>query len=360
MSSGDMTARRKDAHLDLCATGDVEPAQNETLLECVHLVHCAMPELAADEVDLSCEFLGKRLRQPLLITGMTGGTERAGRVNRDLALLAERHGLAFGVGSQRAMAEHPERSTSYQVREVAPTVPLLGNIGLYQALGLGVDRVRRLAEVIGAEGMALHLNAAQELTQPEGDRDFRHGYRVVEQLAKAFGPRLLVKETGCGIGPEVARRLVELGVHNLDVSGLGGTSWVRVEQLRAGGVQARVGAEFSAWGIPTAAALASVRQAVEPRVKLVASGGLRTGLEAAKVLALGADLAGMALPLFRAQQAGGLEGAERELEFILTGLRQALVLTGSRSLTELRQRPRVLTGALKDWLAALGVPPCKG
>jgi isopentenyl-diphosphate Delta-isomerase len=218
---------------------------------------------------------------------------------------------------------------------------------------MGVDGVRRLVEDIGADGIALHLNAGQELTQPEGDRDFRGGYKVVEGLVRAFGSRLLVKETGCGIGPEVARRLVELGVRNLDVSGLGGTSWVRVEQLRASGVQAQVGAEFSSWGIPTAAAIASVRRAVGPDVRLVASGGLRTGLDAAKVIALGADLAGTALPLFRAQQEGGLEGAEQALAVILSGLRQALVLTGSRSCGELRQKPRVIMGQLKDWLAAL-------
>jgi isopentenyl-diphosphate delta-isomerase len=347
------TARRKDSHLDLCATGDVEPAENSTLLECVKLVHCAMPELDVEEVDLSTEFLGKRLRYPLLVTGMTGGTERAGAVNKDLALLAERHGLAFGVGSQRAMAEHPERTATFAVRDVAPTVPLLGNIGLYQAVAMGVDGVRKLADAIGADGMALHLNPGQELAQPEGDRDFRGGYKVVEGLVRAFGRRLLVKETGCGIGPDVARRLVELGVHNLDVSGLGGTSWVRVEQLRATGAQAEVGAQFSSWGIPTAAAIASVRRAVGNDARLVASGGLRTGLDAAKVIVLGADVAGMALPLFRAQQAGGLQGAEQALGVILTALRQVLVLTGSRTCAELRQKPRVVTGELKDWLSAL-------
>jgi isopentenyl-diphosphate delta-isomerase len=347
------TAKRKDAHLDLCATGDVEPAGNSTLLECVRLVHCAMPEMSVDEVDLSTEFLGKRLRYPLLITGMTGGTERAGVVNRDLAMLAERHGLAFGVGSQRAMAESPRLAETFRVRHVAPTVPLLGNIGLYQAVGLGVDGVRRLVDAIEADGVALHLNAGQELTQPEGDRDFRGGYKVVEELVHTFGSRLLVKETGCGIGPEVARRLVELGVRNLDVSGLGGTSWVRVEQLRATGVQAEVGAQFSNWGIPTAAAIASVRRAVGAEVRLVASGGLRTGLDAAKVLVLGADLAGTALPLFKAHQEGGLKAAEQALDILLTSLRQALVLTGSRTCGELRQKPRIILGELKDWLAAL-------
>jgi isopentenyl-diphosphate delta-isomerase len=349
----ELTARRKDAHLDLAATAEVEPRENRTLLECVHLVHCAMPELAVDEVDTTAHFLGKTLRHPLLITGMTGGTDRAAMVNRTLAELAERHGVAFGVGSQRAMSEDPARGASFTVRDVAPTVALLGNIGLQQAVKVGAAGVERLARAIGADGMALHLNPGQELTQPEGDRDFRGGYRVVADLVKAFGDRLVVKETGCGISPAVARRLAELGVRALDVSGLGGTSWVRVEQLRAEGVAWEVGEAFSGWGIPTAAAVAAVRRAVGSEVKVIASGGIRTGLDAAKALALGADLAGMALPLFKALQAGGPEAAERALQAIVTGVRQALVLTGSRSPPGLREQGAVVTGDLKDWLAAL-------
>lgn len=347
----DTTARRKDSHLDLCATGEVEPPANSTLFECVHLLHCAMPELSVSDIELGTRFLGKTLRVPLLVTGMTGGTDRAAQVNRDLARLAEEHGLAFGVGSQRAMIESADRSASFQVRDFAPTIPLLGNIGLSQAVAIGVSGVQKLAEAIGADGMALHLNVGQELTQPEGDRNFRDGYATVAELVKVFGERLLVKETGCGISGEVARRLAELGVRNVDVSGLGGTSWIRVEQLRASGMQAEVGAEYAGWGIPTAAAVAQVRRSVGAELTLIASGGLRTGLDVAKALALGADLGGMALPLFRAQQTGGYEAAEAALSRIVSSLRQACVLTGSRSVAELRGRPRVITGTLKDWLA---------
>lgn len=347
------TSSRKDAHLDLCATGDVEPAQNDPLFGCVHLVHCALPELAVSELSLDTPLFGKVLKAPLVITGMTGGTERAGQVNRDLAAAAERLGVAFGVGSQRAMLEDVSREASYQVRDVAPGTVLIGNIGLTQAIAAGVDRVRALADRIGADAMAVHLNVGQELTQPEGDRDFRGGLRILEALAKALGDRLLVKETGCGISPSVAMRLVDAGVTHLDVSGLGGTSWIRVEQLRAAGVAAEVGARFSSWGIPTAAAVASVRRAVGERATLLASGGMRDGLEAAKALALGADLAGMALPLFKAQQAGGLPAVEQALEAVIAMLRQALALTGSRNVRELREKPRVVTGELKDWLGAL-------
>jgi isopentenyl-diphosphate delta-isomerase len=352
-ASGDETGKRKDSHLDLCAREEVEPAGGSTLLECVRLIHDAMPELAVSEVDPSCTLFGKRLKWPLLITGMTGGTERAGQVNRDLATLAEKHGLAFGVGSQRAMSESSARGASFQVRSVAPTAPVIGNVGLRTAIELGVDGVRRLYDAIGADAMALHLNAAQELTQPEGDRDFRGGYPLVEALARAFGDRLVVKETGCGISGEVAARLVDRGVRVIDVSGAGGTSWVRVEQLRASGVAAEVGAEFSTWGIPTAAAVASARKAVKGPVQIIASGGLRTGLELAKAIALGADLGGMALPFFRAQQEGGMAAAEKALEVVKAGLVQALLLTGSRNASELRRRPRVITGELKDWLGTL-------
>jgi isopentenyl-diphosphate delta-isomerase len=349
----DTTARRKDAHLDLAATGDVEPAGNRTLLDCVHLVHCAIPELAWEDMDAATPFLGKTLRYPMIITGMTGGTERAAEINRELAALAERHGIAFGVGSQRAMSEDPTRAATFDVRKVAPTAVVLGNIGLRQAAALGADEVARLVEAIGADGLALHLNPAQELTQPEGDRDFRGGYKVVGDLLKIFAERLVVKETGCGISPDVARRLVELGVRNIDVSGLGGTSWVRVEQLRAAGAAAEVGQAFASWGIPTAAAVVTVRRAVGKEIRLIASGGVRSGLEAAKALALGADLAGVALPIFRALQNGGAPAANQAMEALLSGLKQALLLTGSRSPAHLREKRKVITGDLKDWMAAL-------
>lgn len=347
------TARRKDAHLDLCATEEVAPPENSTLFGDVRLVHCAMPELSFEQVELGFSWFGKKLKAPILVTGMTGGTERAGQVNREIAQVAEEFGVAFGVGSQRAMLERPELTATFAVRQVAPTAVLIGNIGLVQAVKTKLDDVRRLTDSIGADALAVHLNPGQELSQPEGDRDFQHGYRVIESLAKAYGDRLLVKETGCGISPAVARRLVECGVKHLDVSGLGGTSWVRVEQLRSAGIARDVGAQFSGWGIPTAAAVASVRKVVGPDVKIVASGGMRTGLDVAKAIALGADVGGMALPLFRAHQKGGVVAVRAAMETVITALQQALALTGSKTASQLRQQPRVVTGELKDWLSAL-------
>jgi len=350
----EITARRKDDHLELCATQEVEPLANKTLLHCVHLVHCAMPEMALEEVDLSCQWFGKKLQAPLLITGMTGGTERALAVNQALAQVAEEEGIAFGLGSQRAMGERDELTATFAVRNVAPTALVIGNIGLRQAAELGLERVRRLIDAIGADALALHLNPAQELAQPEGDRDFRGGYKLVEALAKAFEGRLLVKETGCGISPQVARRLVALGVDSVDVSGLGGTSWIRVEQLRNGKApQEGLEEAFASWGIPTAAAIASARRVLGPRPHLVASGGIRNGLEAAKALALGANIAGMALPFFKAYMEGGEAAASALLRRVKQTLKQTLLLCGARHAEELRQKPKVLTEELLGWLKHL-------
>lgn len=351
------TSRRKDAHLDLCATGEVEPEGSDPLLGQVAFLHEALPDLSMAELDLSARFLGRTLAAPLLITGMTGGSDRAGVVNRDLARAAQAAGIAFGLGSQRAMSEDDSRRASYAVRESAPNVVLLGNIGLAEARRIGPSGCLKLAESVGADGFCLHLNVAQELTQPEGDRDFRGGLSLVRELVAAFGERLVVKETGCGIGPSTARRLAAAGVRNVDVSGAGGTSWVRVEALRASPEAARLGEEFSRWGIPTAAAVASVRPVLPTGCVLIASGGLRTGLDAARAIRLGADLAGVALPVFRAQQQGGFEGASRELAHLREGLARTLLLTGSRDLAALRRAPAVLGLQLDRWLNVLGGAP---
>ena len=349
----DETARRKDSHLDLCAKAEVQPQGNDALFGEVRLVHEALPELAESEVDTGALYMGKKLLLPLVVTGMSGGTLRSGELNRDLARVAEELGVGFGVGSQRAMLVDPQAAASFQVRGVAPKVALVGNLGLWQARALGVSGARRLMDAIGADGLAVHLNVAQELVQPEGDRDFKGGLATIKALARALGDRLVVKETGCGIGPSTALRLVEAGVRFLDVSGLGGTSWVRVEALRADGRARSVGMSFSGWGIPTAASVASVARTVKGRARIQASGGIRDGLDAAKALALGADLVGVALPVFRAWQEQGVPGARAALEEIGAGLRLAMALTGARSVAELRARPLVLGQVLRGWIESL-------
>jgi isopentenyl-diphosphate delta-isomerase len=251
------------------------------------------------------------------------------------------------------MLKDPARAPTFQVRQWAPKVALLGNVGLWQARQLGVDGVRRLMDAIDADGIAVHLNAGQELIQPEGDRDFRGGLNALAALARALGGRLVVKETGCGIGPATAQRLLEIGVKVIDISGLGGTSWMKVESLRASGQPRALGELFAGWGLPTAACTYTVGKLARGRADVIASGGIRDGLSAAKALALGATLAGMALPVFRAWDSGGVAGARDKIAEVSAGLRLAMALTGSASISALDSSKVVLGPRLKTWVEGL-------
>jgi isopentenyl-diphosphate delta-isomerase len=340
---------RKRSHLDLCLSEEVEYRGKTTLFEEVDLIHNSLPELALDDVDLSVEFLGKRLRAPFLITGMTGGTEEAFTVNRDLAAVAERCGIGFGLGSQRVMQRDPDTAWTFAVRQFAPTTLLLANIGLNQAGEQSTAQVRELVDGVGADALCVHLNPAQELIQPEGDRSFRGGAATLRRLCGELTVPVVAKETGCGISRAVGDALCEAGVRHLDVSGAGGTSWVRVETLRGDVHSRRLGELFSGWGIPTAASLAMLRGT---GLELIASGGLRTGLEMAKAIALGARLCGAALPIYRAYRDGGTEAAVDLIHDLMDGLRTAMLLTGSRTLADLSRQPVVLGDRLKAWIDA--------
>jgi isopentenyl-diphosphate delta-isomerase len=237
------------------------------------------------------------------------------------------------------------------VRAPAPTTLVLANLGVVQAAALPTREVERLVRAVAADAICIHLNPAQELIQPGGDRDFRGGLATFRRLAAELPVPVVAKETGCGISRAVAERLRAAGVRTLDVSGAGGTSWVKVEALRADGAQRALGDEFADWGIPTAAAVAGVDGL---GLEVVASGGIRTGLEVAKVLALGATVAGTALPVFRAFRAGGAPAADDYVSRLVDGLRTAMVLTGSRDLAALRRAPRVVGPRLRDWLTIGG------
>jgi isopentenyl-diphosphate Delta-isomerase len=347
---------RKRSHLDLCANEHVEFGGKTTLFEEVELVHNSLPELAVEDLDTSVEFLGKRLRAPLLITGMTGGTDEASVVNRDLALVAERSGIAFGLGSQRVMQRDPATTWTFEVRAVAPSTVLLANIGLIQAGESSVAQVRHLVDRVGADGLCVHLNPAQELIQPEGDRSFRGGYATLRRLCSELEVPVIAKETGCGISAAVGTALRDVGVRTVDVSGAGGTSWVRVESLRGDARSRHLGELFADWGIPTAASLAMLR---DSGLEVIASGGLRTGLEMAKAIALGARLCGAALPVYRAYRTGGVAAALAWVEDLVAGLKTAMLLTGSRTLTDLARQPLVLGARLLAWVAASRCSPAK-
>jgi isopentenyl-diphosphate delta-isomerase len=347
--------RRKADHIEVAASGAADFAARSTLLEEVHLVHQALPELALDELDLRTALLDRTLAAPLVVSGMTGGTEEAGRINRDLARAAEQLGLGFGVGSQRAMALHPELESSFMVRDAAPDVFLIGNLGVVQARAFGPDRVAELARRIGADAMAIHLNPAMELIQEDGDRDFRGGRDTLAELVERLPVPVIAKETGCGLSPQAARSLAAIGVRAVDVSGAGGTSWVAVEARRAapGSRAEALGTELWDWGLPTAVSVAACAAA---GLQVIATGGLRTGHDVARALALGARCGGMAAPVLRAQRAGGMEGALEFLERVVASLRSVALLCGAPRSRDLATVPRHLGAALRRWLDDLGIP----
>ena len=354
MAGEEAISERKRDHLEIAASGRANH-RGSTLLDDVHLVHQSLPELSLDEIDLSTELLGHRLRAPLLITGMTGGTAEAERINRDIAGVADSLGIAFGVGSQRALAEHPEWAASYAVREEAPDVFLLGNIGAVQAKDYGVARVAELVASIDADALAVHLNPAQEAVQDGGDRDFRGQLDAIAALAAGLEVPILVKETGCGLSAEAAAALVRAGVSAVDVAGAGGTSWTAVESERAAmPAGRRLGEEFRSWGVPTAV---STALCVAAGLEVVASGGIRRGTDIARALALGARCGGMAAPVLRAQREGGADAVRAHLEELIAALRVAMLLVGAANLESLQRAPRHIGGELRAWLADLGGGP---
>jgi len=341
-------SRRKASHLELCIREDVE-SHGRTLLDEVHLFHEALPELSCSEVDSSLELLGRRLLAPVLISGMSGGTEEAGELNRALATAAQKHGLGMGVGSQRAMLLDPASAGSYRVREVAPDILLLGNLGAVQARSAGPERVARLAEEIGADALCIHLNAAQELVQDEGDRDFRGCLAMLGDLVNGLSIPIVVKETGCGFSPRTLDRLRDQGIRWVDVSGAGGTTWAGVEALRGSPRQRALGAELREWGVPTAA---SVVFACRAGLRTIASGGIRSAADAVRALALGADAVSLALPFLRAYAEEGVSGVLGAAGRLVEGMRALMLLTGAQKVVDLRRVPRGLGPALRGWIDA--------
>jgi isopentenyl-diphosphate delta-isomerase len=352
---GSEIVQRKADHIEVAASGRADFGKS-TLLEHVHLVHQALPELAEGDIDLSTELAGKRLAAPLLITGMTGGMPEAAAINRDLAKAAQAAGVAFGVGSQRAMDEHPELEATYQVRDVAPDVVLLGNLGGVQALAMGPARVVELAKRIGADAIAIHLNPGQEMIQTNGDRDFRGVRDGIARLVAHSPLPVIVKETGCGLSREAAGALMAVGVRTVDVAGAGGTSWVAVEAVRAGSANpaaAALGSELWDWGVPTAVSVVACAKA---NLATIASGGVRSGYDIARAIALGARMGGMAAPMLRAQRAGGADGVREQIDRVVASIRTVCLLTGCRTAADLARAPRHLGAPLRTFLEDLQLP----
>jgi isopentenyl-diphosphate delta-isomerase len=332
--------RRKDEHLDIVLGGDVAAVAKTTGLEAIEFEHVALPELDMTAIDLSTLFLGRRLRAPFLISSMTGGPAKAATVNENLARAANRLGIAFAVGSQRVAVETGEAGgLGRRLRDLAGNVPLLSNFGAAQLKGgKGVEMARRVVEMIGADALIIHLNPLQEAVQHDGNRDWSGLLAELRALPRALDVPVIVKEVGFGISGSLARRLWDAGIRIIDVAGAGGTSWAAVEARRAPEERGRRIAEtFRDWGIPTAKAVLGVRAAC-PDATVIASGGIRTGLDAAKAIRLGADLVGQAAGVLSAALASEDE-VVAHFDDRIAELRIACFCTGSATLSDLRRAP---------------------
>ena len=322
---------RKAEHIRLAL--DASNQAGRSFFDDYAFEHNALPEIALDDIDLSVEFLGKRIEAPLLVSCMTGGTEAAGEINRNLARAAEDRRIALGVGSQRKAIEDPLQAASFQVRDLAPSIPLLANLGAVQLnYGYGIAECRAAVEMIDADALAFHLNVLQEAIQPEGDTDFSDLLPKLGEIARELEVPVIAKEIGCGISGGTARALAEQGIRIIDTAGLGGTSWARIEARRADDVE--IGELFVDWGVPTPVSIQEV--AAVPGVTVIGSGGIRSGLDAAKAIALGAHLVGTAYPLLKPATVSAEAVIER-VGRIVDELRIAMLCVGTRTIDELRR-----------------------
>ena len=331
-------ASRKADHIRINLDEDVRSSVT-TGLERFRFIHQALPEVNLEDVDLSQQLFGRQVRVPLLISSMTGGTAEAGRINRTLAEAAQASGVVMGVGSQRAALAQPEVAETFQVRRYAPDAVLLANLGAVQLnYGYTVDHCRRAVDMIEADALILHLNALQEAVQPEGDTRFAGLARKIAEICRALPVPVIAKEVGWGISAQAARLLRDAGVAAIDVAGAGGTSWSQVEKYRIENESlARVAAAFKDWGIPTADSVRQVREAA-PELIVFASGGLRSGVEIAKCIALGARLGGMAGPFLKAA-VRSLEDTLLAIEEIQREIRICMFAAGAANLEQLQNTP---------------------
>jgi isopentenyl-diphosphate Delta-isomerase len=297
--------------------------------------HRALPEIDFAEIDTGVDFLGKRLAAPLLVSCMTGGTDRASAINRNLAAGAEACGVAVGVGSQRKALEDPTKTDTFRVREAAPTVPLLANLGAVQLnYGMGLAECRQAVEMIGADALVFHLNPLQEALQPEGQRNFKGLLPKLGAVARDLGVPVIAKEVGSGISGAMGRALLEQGIRIVDTAGVGGTSWARIEAARSS--DPALGEVFAGWGVPTPRAIREL--AAIPGLTVIGSGGLKNGIDVAKALALGADLAGLAYQFLEAATESPAKVVER-IGRIVQELRICMFCIGAKTIAELKGTP---------------------
>ncbi len=348
------TGKRKIDHIRICLDKKAQAKNATAGFEDVQLVHRALPEINKSNINLSTTFLGKKFKAPIIVGAMTGGAEEATKINASIAEAVEELGLGMGVGSQRAAIEDPNLEKTYRVaREKAPHGFLIANIGGVQLVhGYGLKEVKKVVEMIDADAVAVHLNALQEAVQPEGQTNFKGVLAKIAEAASALEVPVIVKETGAGISAEDAKALKNAGVKAIDVGGVGGTSFAAVEYYRSTKQKdVYLGEAFWDWGIPTAISLIETAQTV--KLPLIASGGIRSGTDIAKTLALGASLASVSQPILETAVKGAKETREK-LSCLIEELRNVMFLVGAEKLNDLSKSPVVLTGKTAQWLQARG------
>ncbi|MEH1908132.1 type 2 isopentenyl-diphosphate Delta-isomerase [Nostoc sp.] len=330
------TQNRKADHIRICLEEDVQSDQITNGLERYRFTHSCLPELNHNDIDISTTFLGKHLSAPLLISSMTGGTEQAAIINQRLAQVAQHYKIAMGVGSQRVAVEKPQVADTFAVRKYAPDVLLFANLGAVQLnYKYGLDECLRVVDILEADALILHINPLQECIQSKGDTNFRGLLDKISKICSKLPVPVIAKEVGNGISAAIANKLIAAGVAAIDVAGAGGTSWAKVESERAENpLQRRLGKTFADWGLPTAECITTIR-AIAPDVPLIASGGLRHGLDVTAAIALGADIAGLAMPFLQA--AATSETAVSELaEVLIAEITTVLFCTGNATLYQLK------------------------
>ena len=333
-----LTKSRKQDHIEINLNKNVQSAI-ETGFDHYHFNHNPLPEINMHDISTEFSFLGKSVQSPILISSMTGGTSDGFKINRNLAKAAQLRGIALALGSGRAGLESDEAAKTYQLRKWAPSTPIYANLGAIQLnYGCGVDECKRVVEMAEADALILHLNSLQEALQPEGQTNFAGLLKKINEICQAISVPVIAKEVGWGINAMAARRLVDAGVSCIDVAGAGGTSWSEVEKYRNSSEERiRISSHFNDWGMPTAEAVKDVCEAL-PKVQVIASGGLRKGLDIAKSLALGASMGGIAGGFLKAATKSS-EEVVKLIDELNLELRIAMFAVGAATIEQLKQIP---------------------
>jgi len=351
------TGKRKVDHIRICLENKAQAKNVTAGFEDIQMVHRALPEVDKKKINLTTSFLNKKFSAPLIVGAMTGGTEEATKINSSIAEAVEKLGLGMGVGSQRAAIENHQLEKTYAIaRKKAPNAFLIANFGGVQLVyGYGLKEVKKIVEMIDADAVAIHLNALQEAVQPEGQTNFKGVLTKIGEIAGALDKPVVVKETGSGISSEDAKALENAGVKAIDIGGVGGTSFAAVEYYRSKGKQDQLqhllGETFWDWGISTAISLIETSQTI--KLPLIASGGVRSGTDIAKALALNASLASISQPILETAVKGAKE-TEDKLASLIEELRNVMFLVGAENLKDLSKAPIVITGKTAEWLRARG------